>query len=98
MGVVVRRWCCSTHTGNEVSSCAGGNVREGVLCILAAMWFLWDCVDFWWPVNTSLEMGVLEAQEDAIVGVVRLPSSSLASGPLKILNEHFQLHPCDIGN
>ena len=28
VGVVVRRWCCSTHTGNEVSPCVGG-VAEG---------------------------------------------------------------------
>ena len=26
--VVVRRWCCSAHTGNEVSHCVGG-VAEG---------------------------------------------------------------------
>ena len=28
VGVTVRRWCCSAHTGNEVSSCVGG-VAEG---------------------------------------------------------------------
>ena len=28
VGVVVRRWCCSSHTGNEVSSCVG-SVAEG---------------------------------------------------------------------
>ena len=48
-------------------------------------------VDFQWPVNTLLEMGVLEAQGGAVVGVVRLLPSGLASGPLKILNEHFRL-------
>ena len=48
-------------------------------------------VGFRWPVNTLLEMGVLEAQEGAVVGVVRLLSSGLASGPLTILNEHFRL-------
>ena len=26
--VVVRRWCCSAHTGNDVSPCVGG-VAEG---------------------------------------------------------------------
>ena len=35
-----------------------------------------------------LEMGVLEAQDDAVVGVVRLLLSGLASGRL---NEHFRL-------
>ena len=35
--------------------------------------FLWDCL--WWPINTSLEVGVLEAQEGAVVGV--LPSGIL---------------------
>ena len=71
---------------------------EGVVCILA-MWKLCGfCgivyglpVDFRWPVNTLLEMGVLEAQDGAVVGVVRLLSSGLASGPLRILNEHFWL-------
>ena len=28
VGVVVRRCCCSTHTGNEVSSCVGGMVKQ----------------------------------------------------------------------
>ena len=28
VGVVVRRWCCSAHTGNEVSSCVGGVVER----------------------------------------------------------------------
>ena len=58
------------------------------------VWFLWDCgllVDFRWPVNTLLEMGVLEAEDGAIVGVVRLLLSGLASGPLRILSEHFWL-------
>ena len=26
VGVVVWRWCCSAHTGNEVCSCVGGVV------------------------------------------------------------------------
>ena len=50
-----------------------------------AVWFLF--VGFWWPVNTWLEMGFLEAQDDAIVGMVR----PLPSGHLRILNEHFRL-------
>ena len=28
VSVVVWRWCCSTHTGNEVSSCGGMAVKE----------------------------------------------------------------------
>ena len=28
VGVVVRRWCCSAHTENEVSSCVGGVVEQ----------------------------------------------------------------------
>ena len=28
VGVIVRRWCCSAHTGNEVSSCVGGVVER----------------------------------------------------------------------
>ena len=28
VGVVVRRWCCSAHTGNEVSSCVGSVVEQ----------------------------------------------------------------------
>ena len=27
VGVVVRRCCCSAHTGNEVSTCVGGVVK-----------------------------------------------------------------------
>ena len=47
-GVVVR-WCCSAHTGNEVSPCVGG-VAEGPWrsCVhfghVEAVWFLWDCL------------------------------------------------------
>ena len=48
-------------------------------------------VGFQWPVNAWLEMGVLEAQDDAVMGVVRLLPSGLASSLLRILNEHFQL-------
>ena len=36
-------------------------------------------VDFRWPVNTRLKMRVLEAHDDAVVGVVRLLPSVLAS-------------------
>ena len=35
VGVVVWRWCCSAHTGNEVSSAVWRKGREGVVCILA---------------------------------------------------------------
>ena len=28
VGVVVRRCCCSAHTGNEVSTCVGGVVKR----------------------------------------------------------------------
>ena len=41
---------------------------------------------------TLLRMGVLEAQDGAVVGVVWPLPSSLASDPLRILNEHFQLY------
>ena len=49
--MVVWSWCCSAHTGNEVSSSVWRNGCEGVVCILA----LWKpcgfCgivpVDFW---------------------------------------------------
>ena len=47
--------------------------------------------DFQWPVNTSLRMGVLEVQDGVGVGVVWSLPSSLASGPLRTLNEHFRL-------
>ena len=72
--------------------------REGVVCLLALWKLCGFCgivcglpVDFRWPVDTLLEMGVLEAQDGAVVGVVRLLPSGLASGPLRILNEHFRL-------
>ena len=68
---------------------------------LCAFWpcgscvFLWDCL---WasgglPVASQHFVGnrVLEAQDDAFVGVIRLLPSSLAYGPLRILNEHFRL-------
>ena len=68
---------------------------------LCAFWPCGSCVvfvgllvGFLWisgPVNTLLEMGVLEAQGGAVVGVVRLLPSSLACSPLTILNEHFRL-------
>ena len=72
VGVTVVRWCCHTHTGNEV-----------MLCVYP--------VDFWWPVNTRLRMGVLEAQDGGAVGVAWPFPSGLASGPLRALIEHFQL-------
>ena len=46
VGVVVRRWCCSAHTGNEVSSCVSGVVEH--LCVhfgfVEVVWFMWDCL------------------------------------------------------
>ena len=51
--------------------------------LVEAVWFVLLFVGFWWPVNTSLEIGVLEAQDDAVVGVVRLLSSSLAFENIK---------------
>ena len=47
------------------------------------------------PVNTRLKMRVLETH---VVGVVRLLHSGQASSSLRILNEHFRIHLCDIGN
>ena len=48
VGVVVRRWCCSAHTGNEVSSCGAvwWNSRDGIVYFgfVKAVWFLWDCL------------------------------------------------------
>ena len=49
VGVVVRRCCCSAHTGNEVSTCVGGVVkRSRWSCVhfgfVEAVWFLWDCL------------------------------------------------------
>ena len=66
--------------------------HEGVVCILAFCGIVYGFpVDFWWQVNTLLETEVLEAQDGAVVGVVRLLPSGLASSPLRILNEHFRL-------
>ena len=60
------------------------------LCVLIGI----DCglpVDIRWPVGTWLRMMVLEAQGGAVLGVAwPLPSGS-ASGPWRILNEHFRL-------
>ena len=41
VGVVVRRWCCSAHTGNEVSLCGRTAVKE-----LCAFWPCGSCVVF----------------------------------------------------
>ena len=43
VGVIVRRCCCSAHTGNEVSSCGwcGGTV---VMELCGTLWFLLDCL------------------------------------------------------
>jgi hypothetical protein len=44
--VVAMGWCCSAHTKNEVSSCAGG--VAGRSCVYfgheEAVWFEWDCL------------------------------------------------------
>lgn len=48
-------------------------------------------VDIRWPFNTWLRMGVPEAQDDVVVGVVWPLPSGLASGPLRTLSEHFRL-------
>ena len=61
--------------------------------LVEAVWFLWDCL---WA-SSGLPMarqhfvgnGVLEAQDNAVVGVVRLLPFGLASGPLRVLKEHF---------
>ena len=58
------------------------------------MHFFYGIVGFRWfsgGQSTLLEMGVLEAEDGAVVGVVRLLPSSLVSGPLRILSEHFRL-------
>ena len=94
-GVTVVRWCCHTHTGNEVSSCVGRVLERLPVCILA-LWI--QCglsgivcglpVDSRWPVNTWLRAGVLEAQDGGAVGVAwPFPSGS----PLRALIEHFRL-------
>ena len=74
------------------------NGCEGVVCILALWKLCGFCgivcgllVDFQWPVNARSGMEVLEAQDGAVMGVARLLPSGQASGPLRILNEHFQL-------
>ena len=85
VGVTVVGWCCHTHTGNEVSSCVGRVAAKSV-CILAQCGFSGIVcglpVDFRWPVNTSLSVGVLEAQDGDAVGVAWSFPSGLASGPL----------------
>ena len=71
-----RRWCCSAHTGNEESSCVGGVAERSCVHFGVVESFCGTVyglpVDFRWPVNTWLEMVVLEAQNDAVVGVVRV--------------------------
>lgn len=66
-------WCCLTHTGNEVSSCwkSGGRAAKS-LCGCSAVFSGIVCelpVDFRWPVNTWLRVGVLEARDSGAVGV-----------------------------
>ena len=48
-------------------------------------------VDFRWPVNTWLRVGVLEAQDGGAVGVAWPFPSGLTSGPLRAFIEHFRL-------
>ena len=66
------------RSGNKVSSCVG-SVAE------------WPCVALWMLygiVGASQHLvGVLEAENVAVVGV----PPSLASGPLRTLNKHFQI-------
>ena len=52
-------------------------------------------VGFRWPVNTILRMGVLEAQDGVVVGVVWPLPSGLASCLMRILIEHLWPHPCN---
>ena len=47
--VIVRRWCCSTHTENEVSSCLGSVGGKAMkICVycgfMEALWFLRGCL------------------------------------------------------
>ena len=88
MGVVVRRWRCSACKGNEVSSCVDSVAEQ--LCVhfglVDAVWFCGIVcglpVDFQWPVSTCLRIGVLEAEDVAVVGVAWSLPPGLASGPL----------------
>ena len=76
--VVVRRWCCSAHTGNEVSSC--GQCGGTVVMELCELWLWESCVVLWdcsWasgglPVASQhlIEKGGPEAQDGVAVGVV----------------------------
>ena len=43
------------------------------------------------PVDFQLPVFEMGARDGAVVGVVRLLPSGLASGPLRIINEHFRL-------
>ena len=72
----------------------GRRAVKRVVCILALWKLCGFCgiAGFQWPVNTLLEMGVLKAEDGAVVGGVRLFLFSLVSGPLRILSEHFWLY------
>ena len=48
-------------------------------------------VDFWWSCGTWLVMCIPEAQDGGVVGVACTLPSGPASGPLRVLNEHFLL-------
>ena len=56
---------------------------SGIVCGLS--------VDFWWPVNTWLRVGVLEARDGGAVGLAWSFPSGLPFGPLRALIEHFRL-------
>ena len=92
--MIVRRWCCSAHTGNEVSYCVGGVVERSCVHFghVGAVWFCEIAcglpVDFWYPVNTWLRMGVLETQDGLVVGVVW----PLPSGPLRVSTSGYSSH------
>ena len=71
VGVTVVRWCCHTHTGSKVSSCVGSMMERpqshfGPVDALIVCAFL---VDFWWPVNAWLKVGVLNTRNGGAVGV-----------------------------
>lgn len=95
MDMAVRRCCCPTHTGSEVSNRAGNVVQRlwshhVHFGLVDAVWFCRIVcgllVDFQWPVSTWLRIRVLETPD----GVVVAPSPpGLASGLLRTFNEHF---------
>ena len=91
---MVLRWCCSAHTGNEVSSCVGSVAEGPVVCFVGAVCFCGIACGLPVASQCFVGMGVLEAQDDAVVGVVRLLPSGLASGRLN--TSTFSRHIRDI--